>query len=300
MNRDGTVTPIPGAAEPGGIRDLYHLFLKVHWSTFLALLAAGYFALNTTFAFLYLWAGPKGIPGVETYAQAFNFSIQTFATIGYGVLSPVSPFANFVVAIESFTGIVSVALATGMIFARFSQPQARVLFSQKAVINTIDGTPQLRFRVRNQRGNRVIGATVKLVLLRREVLKDGSVFNRFIDLKVVRDQTPLFMLSWVIMHPIDPDSPFYGVMPDELAEWAAELMVTVTGLDGTTNQLISAQGSYTPEDMVFGHRLEDVFQPGENGQPTLHWQHFHALRELPEEHGLPQWIRSGEADASAE
>ncbi|MFT5583225.1 MAG: inward rectifier potassium channel [Cognaticolwellia sp.] len=281
------------------MRDLYHIFLKVHWSTFLALLAAGYFSLNTMFACLYMLAGPEGIPGVKNFAQAFNFSIQTFATIGYGVLSPVSTFANFVVAIESFTGIVSVALATGMIFARFSQSEARVLFSEKAVINTIDGHPQLRFRVRNQRGNRVIGATIKLVLMRREILPDGSVFNRFIDLKVARDQTPLFMLSWVIMHPIDEDSPFYGVMPEELAEWTAELVVTLTGLDSTTNQLISAQGSYQPEDIVFGHRMEDVFQPGEDGQPTLHWHHFHTLRELPEEHGMPEWARSRELSTKA-
>ncbi len=297
VNSDGSVTPIPGASDPGGLRDLYHIFLKVHWSTFLALLAAGYFSLNTVFACLYMLAGPGGVPGVESFAQAFNFSIQTFATIGYGVLSPVSTFANFVVAIESFTGIVSVALATGMIFARFSQPQARVLFSKKAVINTIDGTPQLRFRVRNQRGNRVIGATVKLVLMRREILPDGSVFNRFIDLKVVRDQTPLFMLSWVVMHPIDHDSPFYGVMPEELADYPIELVVTLTGLDGTTNQLITAQSSYQPDDMVFGHRMEDVFQPGEDGKPTLHWHHFHAVRELPEEHAMPEWVRNRKISA---
>ena len=272
----------------------------MHWSTFLALLAAGYFSLNTLFAGLYMLAGPEGIPGVDSFAQAFNFSIQTFATIGYGGLSPVSTYANMLVALESFAGIVSVALATGIIFARFSRPEARVLFSHKAVINTIDGHPQLRFRVRNQRANRIIGATVKLVLMRRETLPDGSSFNRFTDLKVARDQTPLFMLSWVIMHPIDMDSPFFGVMPEDLAKWSAEVVVTLTGLDATTNQLISAQGSYMPKDIIFGHRMEDVFQAGEDGEPTLHWQHFHALRELPEEHGLPRWARSGQLGADAD
>ncbi len=300
INRDGTITPIPGAASPGGLRDLYHLFLTVHWSTFLALLAAGYFSMNTLFAGLYMLAGPEGIPGVETFAQAFNFSIQTFATIGYGVLSPVSTFANFVVAIESFTGIVSVALATGLVFARFSLPNARVVFSDRAVINTIDGHPQLRFRVRNERANRIIGANVKAVLMRREVLPDGSTFNRFIDIKVARNETPLFMLSWVIMHNIDEDSPFYGLMPEELEDWQAELIVTIAGVDSTTNQLISSQGSYAPEDIVFGHRMEDVFHRGEDGRPALKWEHFHALRELPEEHGMPEWARSGELCADAD
>lgn len=273
------------------MRDVYHLFLTVHWSVFLALLAAGYFSINTLFACLYLLAGPEGLPGVDSFAQAFNFSIQTFATIGYGVLSPVSTFANVLVALESFVGIVFAALATGLVFSRFSQPNARVMFSNKAVINRIDGTPQLRFRARNQRANQIIGATVKLSLLRRETLADGSSFNRFTDLKVVRSETPLFVLSWVIMHPIDEDSPFYGTTPEELAAWDAELIVTISGLDSTTNQLISARGSYLTTDMVFGHRMDDVFQRGESG-PTLQWDRFHKLVPLDEEHGMPRWARS--------
>ena len=210
------------------------------------------------------------------------------------MLSPVSTFANFLVAIESFSGIVFVALATGLVFARFSQPSARVLFSDRAVINTIDGNPQLRFRVRNERANQIMGATVKLVLMRRETLVNGSSFNRFIDLKVVRSQTPLFILSWVIMHPIDKDSPFYGITPEALAEWEAELIVTISGTDSTTNQLLSAQGSYTPEDIVYGRGMADVFEPGQDGRPTLKWEQFHVLRELPEEHGMPKWARSGQ------
>lgn len=285
------MSPIPGAAAPGGLSDIYHLFLTVHWALFLALLAAGYFSINTLFACLYMLAGPEGLPGVDGFAQAFNFSIQTFATIGYGVLSPVSTYANVLVALESFVGVVSVALVTGLVFARFSQPNARVVFSQQAVINRLDGSPQLRFRARNKRANQIIGATVKLTLTRRERLADGTFFTRFTDLKVVRSQTPLFMLSWVIMHPIDEESPFYRVTPEELDTWEAEVIVTLTGLDSTTNQQLSARTSYPPEDIVFGKRMADVFQPGENG-PTLHWERFHALVDLDEEHGLPRWARS--------
>ncbi len=290
------MSPIPGAASPGGLSDIYHLFLTVHWALFLALLAAGYFSINTIFACLYMLAGPEGLPGVDSFAQAFNFSIQTFATIGYGVLSPVSTYANMLVALESFVGVVSVALVTGLVFARFSQPNARVVFSHQAVINRIDGSPQLRFRVRNKRANQIIGATVKLTLTRRERLADGTFFTRFTDLKVVRAQTPLFMLSWVVMHPIDEESPFYRVTPEELDTWEAEVIVTLTGLDSTTNQQLSARTSYPPEDIVFGKRMADVFQPGETG-PALHWDRFHQLVELDEEHGLPRWARSSNKGA---
>ncbi|MED5373342.1 MAG: ion channel [Myxococcota bacterium] len=287
MNRDGTVSRLKGAEAPGALLDVYHQMLQIHWGGFLAVLAAGYFGLNTAFALLY-GLDPAGLPGAEGFNDFFNFSIQTFATIGYGVLSPASTYVNFLVAFESFIGVLYVALATGLVFARFSRPVARVTFTNSAVVNCTDGSPQLKFKVRNQRANQIVEARIHVTLLKRERLADGSSFMRFHDLPLVRDSSPFFVLSWQVMHPLTPDSPLYGVTPQELATWDAELLVTLVGTDGTMNQQIHARHSFLTSEILFGRRMADVIVR-RGAETVLNWENFHLTEPLAPELGLPPW-----------
>ena len=212
---DGNSGVIWLGTETARHRDLYAWFLTLSWRAVLALLAGAYIVINLLFALLYL-AEPGSIVNARpgSFADAFFFSVQTMATIGYGSLAPATLFANLVVTAETVVGLLSFALITGLLFTRFSRPSARVLFSDVAVIAPFDGMPALMFRMANARRNNILQAEVRVTLLRREVSGDGSEMQRQRDLKLVRHQSSFFGLSWTVVHPIDETSPLYGETPE--------------------------------------------------------------------------------------
>lgn len=281
INPDGSMSRPPGAQVRHPLRDQYHASMLMSWPRFMVLLALGYLALNGLFASLYMLGGPGALTwDTPSFLVAFDFSIQSFATIGYGVLSPVSRYAHAVVAAESFVGISYVALATGLIFARFSRPTSAVVFSRFAVINdTLDGKPALLFRCRNERANEIVQAHAHVVLIRTETMADGRTFRRFHDVPLKRQDNPLFVLGWTLIHPIDETSPFHGVTQDELRMWDAELLVILSGVDGTFSQNIHARGSYIMEEIVFNAVLADVFNV-DNGELRVDWSFFDQIRHL--------------------
>ena len=195
--------------------DFYHATLTANWLEFFIGLAVVFLAINLLFALLY-WADPHGIANARpgSLADAFFFSVQTLGSIGYGAMTPHSTYANVLVTIESFSSIVNIAVATGLVFARFSRPTARVLFSNVAVVTQFDGVPTLMFRAANQRGNQIFDANVTVSLARQVVTREGINMRRFEELRLVRSRTPLFALSWTVMHRIDETSPLYGQTPD--------------------------------------------------------------------------------------
>ena len=234
--------------------------LVISWPTFLGFGTVLYLLVNVMFASLY-WVRPGTIdharPG--SFGDAFFFSIQTMATIGYGVLTPVGTYANIVVTLETLVALLFVAVTTGLTFSRFSRPTARVDFSKVAVISMHNGVPTLSVRLSNARRNQILEADVSLVLLRVERTLEGRTMRRFYDLPLSRGHTPIFALTFTAMHPIDEHSPMHGMTPETLEAEDAELLVTVTGLDETMSQTIHARTSYVFDEIRFGVRFRDMF-----------------------------------------
>ncbi len=240
--------------------DLYHRTLTIRWPAFLAVGSVVYLALNVLFAALF-WAQPNTIdharPG--SFTDAFFFSIQTMATIGYGVLTPTGTYANVVVTVETMISLLFIAFTTGVTFSRFSRPTARVDFSKVATVTLHNGVPTLSVRLSNARRNQILEADVSLVLLRLERTLEGRSMRRFYDLPLSRGHTPVFALTFTVMHPIDASSPLHGSTLEMLEAEDAELLVTVTGLDETMSQTIHARTSYKANEIVFGQRFADMF-----------------------------------------
>jgi inward rectifier potassium channel len=260
----------------GTTDDLYHFLLQASWPRVLLLVGATYLGINVVFGLLFL-AGGDTINGAEpgSFRDAFFFSVQTFSTIGYGVMSPKGAFASALVTSEAFVGLVTVAMATGLMFAKFSRPTARVLFSDCMVVAPRDGKPTLMFRVANERGNDVIEASFRLTVLKAEVSAEGEKMRRIHDLVLVRGDTPLFTLTFQAMHVIDAESPLHGITPAALAGGEMRFIVTMTGLDATFGATIHARHTYHAEDVVWNARFADVLSNGPDGRLTLDVTRFH-------------------------
>jgi len=256
--------------------DLYYRTLTASWTRFLLIGSAVYLALNALFALLYLLqsdAITNARPG--SFADAFFFSIQTMATIGYGQMAPATFYANLLVTIETLFALMVVAIATGLTFSRFSRPTARVLFSRVAVIGPHNGQPTLSMRLANQRRNQILQAEVTLTFVRDEPTAEGGTIRRFYDLKLVRHRTPIFAMTFSVLHIIDADSPLYGATAASLEAQNAELVVTGTGLDETMAQTVHARTSYLPNEILWNRRFVDIIGYTEDGRRAIDYRRFH-------------------------
>jgi inward rectifier potassium channel len=276
-------SPRPGAVERIAFRriaprDLYHTLFTIGWPGFFALMGLAYVLFNLAFGLLYLIeAGSIANAKPRSFADAFFFSVQTMATIGYGDMHPATLYANLLVTVEVLLGLAGFALATGLIFARFSRPTARVMFSRVAVVSPYDGVPTLMFRAANQRHNQILAAQVSVALLREEVTADGTRMRRFHDLALARRRTPMFALTWTVMHPVDEQSPLHGATPETLAAQQAEIVVGLTGIDETFAQTIHARHSYRPEEIVWNRRFVDVLGWTADGRRSVDYARFHDI-----------------------
>lgn len=269
------------------LRDFYHLFLRVPWSVALGGIVVAWLTINGLFGAVYFALG--GVAGARTrsFWDAFLFSVQTMGTIGYGSMYPTSVAANICMTFESVTGLVVTAVATGLIFAKFSRSTARVVFARHAAIGPMDGVPTLMIRVGNERGNSILEATIRLVLLRTEKLKEGTTFYRMLDLKLTRERSPAMARSWTVLHPITPDSPLYGATPESLARDEAELVVTLVGTDDTSLQQVHARARYLDGDVLWGARHADVLSEGADGRLTLDVRRFNDIVPTAPIEGFP-------------
>ena len=239
-------------------------------------MAAGYLAINTAFAFAYL-VDPGGVANAQpgSFADHFFFSVQTLGSIGYGRMWPRSLYCNEIVTLEAFVGLFNLAIATGLLFARFSRPTARIMFSDIAVVSPFDGQPALMFRAANRRRNAVVEAEVSLSLVRDVVTAEGVKMRRFYDLPVVRSRTPLFFMSWQVIHRIDQDSPLWGETSDSLRQKRVEILAVMKGLDETFASTIHARGSYTAEQIVWNRAFTDIVTTDQDGRRLLDFRRFH-------------------------
>jgi inward rectifier potassium channel len=276
VRTDEYVVRVVGGPAPG-LRDLYHALLRVPWWGALAAIAAGWLLLNAAFAGLFLAFG--GVANAEpgSFLDAFFFSVQTMGTIGYGSMYPASRLANALVAVESVAGLVVTALATGLVFARFSQTRARVVFSSRAAIGPMDGVPTLMIRVGNERRGRIVGAEFRASLTRTTRTAEGVAVYRTRDLELVRQRAPALQRSWTILHRIVPGSPLHGDTPASVRAGEVEITVAVSGTDETSLQPVHAQHTWLHRSLAWGVRLADVISETPEGDLLLDLRRFHHL-----------------------
>jgi inward rectifier potassium channel len=289
VNRDGTANIRRLGMRPRYLTDAYHRLLAMSWARFLGVMAILYLVCNGLFGFAY-FLDPHGIENARpgSYADAFYFSVQTMATIGYGKMAPVSPFAHLLVTLESMVSLISTALMTGLVFAKFSRPRARILFSRVAVLSVRDGAPSLIFRVGNERGNQVVEAQLHVVLFRSERTQEGEFVRRFYELPLWRERSPIFALSWTAVHKIDASSHLHGETPESLEACDAEILVTFGGLDNIVSQTVHARHAYRVADLRWNHRFVDLFGIDPRGRRYIDYRKFHDTTEMDPEHSLPK------------
>jgi inward rectifier potassium channel len=239
-----------------------------------------YLALNIGFAGIYLLGGDCIVNSNGSFADAFFFSVQTLAGIGYGVLSPKTTYANYIVVIESIAGLFAIALLTGISYARFSRPTAKVMFSKFAVIMPQNNLPTLMLRAANQRRNQILEAQVTLSLSRDEVTTDGHHVRRFYELQVSRSYNPTFSLSWTLMHPINEQSPLYGFSADSLAKSQSQIIVSLSGIDETVSQNVHARHTYGSNSIILNHQLVDIIHIVDDRNRYVDLASFHHVVPL--------------------
>lgn len=276
---------VPGAAyeirvvgeHKQPLRDFYHGMMRLSWTHTLLVICGGFMAANVLFAFGYLVTG--GVKGARpgSLADAFFFSVETMATIGYGALYPDSVAANVLMVGESMASLVLTALATGLVFAKFSRPTARVVFTRECVISTWNGTPTLMLRMGNERGNQIVDVRIRAVLIRTEQLAEGGTFYRMVDLKLTRAHALSLSRSWTVLHQIDTHSPLHGATAASLAAEEVELQILIVGLDDTSMQTIHASHRYYANQIVFDARHADVLTETNDGNMLLDLRKFHEV-----------------------
>lgn len=258
-----------------GARDLYHFLLRVPWSVDLLLLSAVFVVANLIFAALFHAIG--GIANAHGFVDEFFYSVETMGTIGYGEMYPTTRAAHAIVTVEALAQIFLIAVTTGLVFAKFSIPRARVQFAAHPVITPFDGLPTLQFRIGNERASRLIEAVVRIVVLRTERTREGVTMYRMRDLLLERERSPALSRSWTVLHRIDETSPLHGVTPESMARDEVEFILTLTGTDELSAQTLHAQTRWVAADVRWGARHADMLAELADGRLRLDLSQFHRL-----------------------
>jgi inward rectifier potassium channel len=256
-------------------RDLHYRFLRAPWWLALSAIVITFLTLNAGYAGLYLLTGGIKDARPGSFVDAFYFSVQTMGTIGYGNLYPVSQAANWLVVSEAVVSLVLTAVATGLIFSKFSQIQARVVFTSTITITPMDGVPTMMFRLGNERGNQIVEAVLHVVMLRTVKTSEGMTFYKMIDIPLVRERSQAFTRSWTAMHNITKDSPLYGITEAAMNAEEIEFIVSVVGTDDTSLQPVHARRHYSHQEVLWGARHADVLTEHEDGTIVLDLTKFH-------------------------
>lgn len=258
--------------------DLYHHALTVSWPIFVAVTAFIFILLNAIFAVAYA-VRPNSIANTVNadFFNFFSFSIETLASVGYGDMHPQTLYGHVVADTEIFIGIFSIALLTGVIFARFSRPRARLLFAERPVVSMHEGKLSLVIRVANARLNMISDAAARLWLVSLVTSKEGRSFRRFAELALIKTENPTFVLSWSIFHVIDDTSPLYGLTAADFKAQEAVLILSINGHDETTGQTMRSRHRYDHQDIAFDHRYVDILETADDGRTTINYDRFHHI-----------------------
>jgi inward rectifier potassium channel len=266
-------------------QDLYHYSMTVSWPRLFATIVAFFLVFDVLFGCLFHLA-PNCIANLSPpgFLGDFFFSVETLATVGYGDMHPQTLYGHSVAMIEIFTGLLMLALITGLMFARFSRPKARFLFARSAIVRPIDGKLTLMFRAANERQNVVQDASARLRMLRDDVTAEGFRLRRIIDLPLVRSQHPVFALGWNIMHVIDDASPLRHENAQTLESDDAVFILSLSGTDETTGQVLIARAEYPASAIHWNAAFRDILD-WTDGTMYIDYSKFHDVEPLPEARG---------------
>ncbi|HEV7921622.1 MAG TPA: ion channel [Thermoanaerobaculia bacterium] len=267
LNRDGTFNVRREGLSFLQSHSAYHYFLTIPWSRLLLWIGCLYGAINTLFAAAYVGCGADALTGFRPgepvelrFVDAFFFSVHTVATIGYGSIAPHNMAANIIVSVEALVGLIGFSLVAGIVYARFARPVAAIIFSKAAIVGPYRGGTAFMFRIVNQRASELVELEAKVMLARRR--QDGASADReFINLKLERDRVVFFPLSWTIVHPIDRESPLFGMGQQDLEALEGEFLVLLNGFDETFNQIVHTRSSYQADEVLWGARFRSMFNP---------------------------------------
>ncbi len=272
LNHDGTFNVQRTGLSFLTSLNLYHTLIAMSWKVFLSLVLLLYFLSNIFFGLLYAAFGADSIvdtssmPTESLFIRGFFFSVQTFATIGYGTIHPVGIFPNLLVTIESYYSLLANALITGLVFARFARPTARMIFSEVAVIAPYRGLTGLMFRLVNGRSNQLLEVTAN-VLYARFIEENGVRTRRFDPLELERSKVAFLPLAWTIVHPINEDSPLFGVTENDLIRSDAEFLILLTATDETFASIVHTRSSYKPGEVRTGYKFANIYNQIEGDEP---------------------------------
>ncbi|SFG62258.1 ion channel [Pontibacter chinhatensis] len=275
INKDGSFNIVKRGRRPR-FYDTYQYLSRLSTGKLLLLILSVYLLVNTAFALLYLWCGLENLRGTDAtippFLNAFFFSVQTFTTVGYGVLAPYGMATNLVVTLESLLGWVGFALIAGVVFGRFSRPNVRILYSNNAVIAPgAGGGRTLQFRLANKRSNVLMEMEARVLLM-----LEGPNYNRYYyNLKLEQATLHFFPLEWTVVHHIDEESPLYNVSPEQLQAQRAEVLISVKGYDEAFGQNIHSRFSYTPDEILWNFRFKRAYDTDAEGRIILNLHRLH-------------------------
>jgi len=253
----------------------YHTLITMSWNKFWLLVLSGYAFLNIVFAFIYMSFGAGSLDGggdnsaLSHFWAAFFFSAQTISTVGYGHISPHGMAANSVSALESMMGLLAFALATGLLYGRFSRPSAQITFSKNIIIAPyLENSRGLMFRLANMRRNMLIDLEIEIIFSFNEII-DGKPVRRFYPLEVERSKVSLLTMNWTIVHPIDENSPLNGMTKDDLINSEAGFAILLRAFDDTFSQTVHTRTAYQAQEIVWGAKFKPIFDRDEDGRIVL-------------------------------
>jgi len=274
INRDGSFNIHRIEQSKWNSTSIYHALISMRWIKFNSIVFSYFIIINLFFTSCYYFAGLDGLRGMEGTTEmdklweAFFFSTQTITTVGFGRLSPGSHSISIIAAIESLIGLLGFAIATGVIYGRFSRPKIQIIFSKKAIIAPFKNATAFQFRIANKMSNSQISDIEARVTVAKLEVENGIQVRRFRPLELELKKIIFFPMTWTINHPIDENSPLYGMTAKDLEQADTEFMILLSGFDDTFSQTVSSRFSYTYNEVVYGAKFMSVFGLNEQGQTT--------------------------------
>lgn len=279
INKDGSFNVISDTSRFAG-HNMYQYLLEINFSTFLMYALSGFILLSGMFAVVYYIVGPETLSGLRdtrelhSFLDCFYFSTQTFTTVGYGAIAPQTPLTSAIAAFEAFIGLLFFAVATGLLYSRFSQPKSKLLFSNNAIIAPFNNGTALMFRVANMRRNTLMEMSARVILVMRN--KDNDDTNRnFYNLDLQLERVVFLPLTWTLVHPITEESPLYGMTKEELIERDGEIMILISGFDDTFNQTVHSRYSYVAHEFIWNARFIRAFNINDKGKVKIKLNDIH-------------------------
>lgn len=285
INRDGSFNVVRTGQSFFEKFSPYHYLVSISWLKFNTIIAVAYLVINILFAFIYLAFGVNNLNAHHTYffhdlLDSFFFSLQTFTTVGYGRLNPTGDIESFIAGIESLTGLMGFALATGLLYGRFSRPNAKIVFSKNAVIAPYKNINAFEFRIANARENQLIEADIQVMLSMKDMAKGRETKRVFRNLSLERQGVTFFSLTWTVVHPIDKESPLYGLTANDLKEADAEFLILFKAFDDTFSQTVHSRSSYKYDEIIWNAAFRSVYLDTKSGVSTIDMRIIHEIDKL--------------------